>query len=541
MDLTQEASVSTGILSSHASQPRFRKLLGNGRSATVYRMVTGHGDTARKVFTGSTAAAIAHLIFYGAPLDYRWNQAAVESAYYRRKTLRLLLKHWFGNELSMADAYGWGSDKNEKALYLDTAYCPGQLARLYSPFYFGKDGEINQLRKEVLPKLQHHLREAGFVGTVWQAGYGQPCAFPNFLCIRPDDDRDGIKWVWIDAESGVPAIVSYDLPALFSFYIPQAFKRRRILFDDLNADQLRNYIQQNETSLKQSLVGEEWVELNGQINKLIAAQEKWAGETRFSRSLGFNFFTGVITEAEYSYYLQHRLKWAAFLLRYLARKIPNKLYEKCAEYFRFLRSKIKLAEWVRMLVLGLVSPGCRLELCRKYARRSIGHWVRYQRITQAQQKILMAELHDHEKSLWLADFGVHLAIKPLGYLLRFTLVPLLVHYELISLSAAGVLFVFMGNMLRTAHTLLRSVECLIKRLPVPWIAIAITPIPSIGTLAFPCQMLHSARKGHLISQMIIYETCSVAAAAIPIWGGRDNGWEHRANQFAHRLIWALRA
>ncbi|MCF7849514.1 MAG: hypothetical protein K9M45_11750 [Kiritimatiellales bacterium] len=520
--------------------PRFRKLLGNGRSAVVYRMETDHGDTARKVFTGSTAAAILHLVFFGAPLDYRWNEAAVKSAFYRRKTLGLLLKCWFGDTLSMADAYGWGQDNVASALYLDTEYIAGHLARLFSPFLFNQKTEIYHLRNHIMPKLQKHLAEAGLTGTVWQAGYGQPCAFPNFLCVQHGEHEDDHRWVWIDAESGVPAIVSYNLPALFKFYIPQALKRGRILFDDLDAEQLRDYLKQHEAELKEALDSAEWVALNENADRLIEVQAQWTSETRLSRSVGYYSFRGIIDEEQRDFYLKHKLRWHGFLARYLFKKIPQKLLEKIREYLPLIKQKIHPIEWLKFLFAGLFSAKYRLELSRRFVTRGIEHWLRYHRITPEQRDTLLGELHDKDKNLWLGDFGVHLAVKPLGYLLRFSLIPLLVHFNVISLGMAGILFIFMGNALRTSYTLFRAIECMLKRQPVPWTAMVITPIPTFGTLAFPCQMLHSARKGHRISQMIIYETCSASAAAIPIWGGRDNGWDHRFNQFAHRIIvWAL--
>ncbi len=516
-----------------------RKLLGNGRSAVVYRMLTKHGDTARKIFTGSTVAALAHLSFYGAALDYRWNEAAIKSAYYRRKVLRLFLKCWFGDSLCIADAYGWGRDEVEDAYYLDTEFSSGQLTHFFSPFLSKQNKEIDHLRNELMPRLQEHLIEAGLVGTVWQAGYGQPCAFPNFLCLRGGEDVGDLKWVWIDAESGVPAIVSYHFPALFKFYIPQALKRGRVLFDDLDPDQLRSYIQENDIILKRTLSSDEWGKLNEYVDDLIGAHSLWALETRLTRSVGYYFFRGIISGEQRDYYLQHKIHWYGFLICYLSKRIPRKLNQKFSNFVSFVKERVHPLEWFRILAKGLVSPTFRLDLSRKVVMRGIDLWCSKNRITIEQKEALVLELHDNEKCIWLEDFGVHLVIKPLGYLLRFTLIPLLIHFNLISVGVAGILFVFMGNLLRTTYTVFRAMECMLKRRPIPWVALLVSPIPSIGTLAFPCQMFHSARKGHLISQMIIYESCSLGVVGLPIWGGRDNGWEHWANHIAHRLVRTL--
>jgi len=64
----------------------------------------------------------------------------------------------------------------------------------------------------------------------------------------------------------------------------------------------------------------------------------------------------------------------------------------------------------------------------------------------------------------------------------------------------------------------------------------VSPLPMIGTLAHPCQMLHSARKGHSISQFIIYEVLSTAAAKIPVFGGYGSEIEYQLNRVGFKLV-----
>jgi hypothetical protein len=144
-------------------------------------------------------------------------------------------------------------------------------------------------------------------------------------------------------------------------------------------------------------------------------------------------------------------------------------------------------------------------------------------------------LLDEHVSQYLADFGVHLAMKPLGYALR----PLILWAGLAGVLPgewATLLFLFCGLLLRTSYVLFRTIEDLVVRRAPAFVALLVAPIPTVGTLAYACQMLHTARSGHRVAQFIIYETCSAVAARIPIWGGRDSEWDHFFNRVAHGLI-----
>ncbi|MFH0954320.1 MAG: hypothetical protein V1873_08320 [Verrucomicrobiota bacterium] len=510
--------------------------IGSGRSARVFRLAGPGGAVARKVFLGSTAANLVHSAFYGAPLDYRWCEAAVRAAFFRRRVLSRLVPHWFGARLDVSDATGWGLDEQRAAYYLDTVFVDGHPSRVYSPFFSGAKTEVLDLQRNILPALQHRLIDAGFVGTVWQAGKGHPCAIPNFLCTDLDPVAGRHRWSWIDLESGVPAIASCEPVSLFGYYIPQAIRRRRILFDDLDEGRLRAYLQAQEAALKEKLGAAEFDALRGDVENLVAAHAAWSGENRVSRSVKYFRFRGRISERQYDYYLKHPLRWYPKLFLLLARLFAPRLWQALRDGWpKFLRL-VNPVRWIRFLFNLVFSRSFRVEISRKFVRYGIGQWREGKRLTAEQVSILEAELTEKEANQYLADFGVHLAMKPVGYLVRLTVVPVLWQVGLISPHAAAVLFVFCGMILRVTYSFCRCVEDLVLRHPPAWLAMAIACVPTLGTLGYPCQMIHSARRGHLISQFIIYESCSTIAEHIPIWGGRDTGWDHLFNRLAHGLI-----
>ena len=126
-------------------------------------------------------------------------EAAIKSAFFRRKVLSKLLSCWFGDRLTIAAPIGTGKDQQTGYLYLDTDFIKGETARLYNPFSLAHISEYHDLKKMIFPQLQSHLMSAGFIGTLWQVGYGQPCSIPNFMCVKFDEDKTKEKWVWIDA------------------------------------------------------------------------------------------------------------------------------------------------------------------------------------------------------------------------------------------------------------------------------------------------------------------------------------------------------
>ncbi len=514
----------------------YGQFIGKGRSGSVYKLHGPEGLIARKIFTGSRAAKLLHLLFYGAPCDYIWCEAAIRAAFHRRRVLNRLVSFWFGNRLHMATTYAWGWNEEQKAWSLDTEFITGHPARLYSPFLYGQKTEIYDLLGNILPKLQEYLTKAGFVGTVWQTGFGQPCAIPNFLCVSADSECHHNRWAWIDAESGVPAIVSYDLRALFSFYVPQALKHRRILFDDLAEPTLRAYLAVHDAELRTHMDEETFAAFMQDVEALTSAQHLWMQETRLTRSLGYSRAKGLITEEEYNSYLQRPTSWYLHLFTSHLYSLPHKLWPWLKDEGPEFLKLVNPARWIRFFFVLIFSRRYRLEASCAYTRFGIDEWKKSRRITEEQAEILESELLTRDSNQYLADFGVHLSMKPLGWILRVTLIPILLFFGVTSIEISGILIVFMGTILRTLYTFVRAVEDFFLRRGIPILALLIAPIPSLGTLAYPCQMLHKARKNHLISQFIIYESCSAVAAHIPVWGGRDTLWDHRFNRLAHTIV-----
>ena len=110
-----------------------------------------------------------------------------------------------------------------------------------------KETEITDLVQNVMKPLQGLLLAAGFDGLAWQAGYGNPVATSNFLLETTETGEQ--RWVWVDLESGVPALFPANPILLFSFYLQRTLVNGRPLYDDVDVPKLRRYIEDNRDAL----------------------------------------------------------------------------------------------------------------------------------------------------------------------------------------------------------------------------------------------------------------------------------------------------
>lgn len=145
--------------------------------------------------------------------------------------------------------------------------------------------------------LQKKLIQAGFDGLVWQAGKGNPVALNNFLLID-DSAPDSYHFVWIDLESGVPALIPLNLLSLFSFYLPKSFKYGQALFDDVDNSKLKNYINTYKVPLEAQLGSSRYSTILDYIERLEYHQNRWKLMRRVDRSIQYQLKKGRLTEAQ---------------------------------------------------------------------------------------------------------------------------------------------------------------------------------------------------------------------------------------------------
>ncbi len=512
-------------------EEKYNKSLGHGRSACVYLIEKDDKKIARKVFTGTDLTNFILTIFYGSPLDYQWCRPAIDTTLYRRKVLKSLLKFWYDEKITIAEAYSVGLKEDSKEYYLDTEFIKGEPAKMHNSFATEMETEYDELKNEILEPLQQKLMNSGMIGTVWQAGYGQPCAIPNFL-----KSKETGKWVWIDAESGVPAIVSYNPVKLLKYYIPKAIKQGRVMFDDIDAKAFQKYCDENADGLKESLGQKEFAEFAKNVEKLLEAHKEWGKENRFSRALQYFKFKGKITEEKYEFYKKHFLRWYIFLiLRFFQKDFGELFTHTCRKLWKYAKVLNPIRHTL-FILKSMILRKYRIETSTKYITTKIKKWNDDNRLSDKQKDTLLKELENDETNQYLSDFGVFILFKPLAYIIRGIIIFILYPMGILDLYVGGIIIGGISVVLRGGYALYRFIEDAIRYRRFSWVALVVAPMPMVGTLAHPCQMLHSARQDQEIAKFIIFEIFSKIARKIPIFGGEHSEIEYFLNSLAFRLI-----
>ena len=490
---------------------------------------------ARKVFASDALIKAIHYVFSGAPNAYIWNEHAVRSAVLRRRIAAGLVQAWFGPKLSVAEAYGHAWDEQTGAFEISCRFSPGRHVQLHHPFTSSSDGQLGDLVRQVMRPLQAHLAEAGLDGLVWQAGRGNPVALNNFLREGADQDGGG-RWVWIDLESGVPALIPINPLDLILFYLPKSLRHRCALFDDVDIPRLRTYVAAHRDELAAALGSPRLDELTADIDSLAESQRQWKSLPRHERSITYRLTKGVITQAQADWYKRHPLLWYGRELSRSYRPVLRAVWGLGKALVARLRA-VDVLEALKSGWLLVGSQRYRARIARDYVGRRIAHWQDRGQLEAADADELRRGLDAEEASTYLTDFGVHVGIKPLVKTLQWWVLPALFATGHIDGLVFGVLMVEGGAVARTIYTLGRLLQNTVRRREKPWVALAVGMMPMIGNLAYPLQLLFRGAHTHApIAQFIVYDTFSRLGRWTPIWGGPDTLTEHLFNRLPDRLI-----
>jgi hypothetical protein len=511
-----------------------RERLGAGRSGEVWKVETPQGTAAVKVFAGDTLSNLIHYILTGAPNPYIWNEDAIRAAYHRRRLLGPLVEVWFGGALHVADAYGVSWNEESRAWELATEFSEGDPLPLLHPFR-DANPELDVLRHDLLEPLQERLEEAGFDGAVWQAGRGNPVGLNNFLLVGGEDGES--RFAFIDVESGVPALFPMNVLELFRFYLPRSWHHRQALFDDVDVERLQEYLDENARILRAELGEEEFAELGHHADRLAHHQERWRSQPRAERGIEYQWRKGRLTDGQADYLRRHPWQWRA---REAARAALRVL----------IILIVRLPTWIGIKVLGISVPtvfrnlwrfvssqAYRTAIGRKYVRGRVREWRKRGQLEEGDARTLLGELRSDQASAFLSDFGAHLGMKATFQLLEFTLFATLVAARILPVWVIPVIIALDGLIYRTTYTLYRMAREAAARRPLPWVALLVGLLPLLGSLAFPAQMVYSAKERREdVPRFILYDTFTRLGVKLPIWGGKDTYTEHWLNRLAHRIV-----
>lgn len=517
--------------------PAEPQLIGRGRSGVVYRQQqTSGGEIIRKVFVGEGLANLVMIAATGAPNPYRWNRHAIDAAVYRRKVLSTLVSYWFGGKLQLPATLGAEWNEQQEAFELQAEYVDGQHLPLRWCQQQSEPDLLTELTRDIMVPLQRHLIDAGMDGMVWQAGLGNPVAGGNFM-MRQEGDA-ARTWFWIDLESGVPALFPLNPLTFFRYYLPQAQRYGRPLFDDINVAELRLYIAEQHQQIERSLGSESLTELKTNIDRLEDAQRKWKELGRTANSIEYFHQRRLLTDEEAEWYRDRPWPWQLHSLRLGLRSLMPKVTAMLPELTRYW-SNLDWSKMLRRTRTFFASADFRKRLADRYALGRIRAWRERRFIGPEVARQLRAELREDHAGECVLDFGVHLAIKPAVKFVQWCLLPLLCLLGFVQLSTVVVVGVIGGSVARTCYTLYRHFRPSNRANQKPWVALAVGVLPVVGSLAYPLQFACWCRdRKRRIAQFLLYDCFASSGRAVAIWGGENSLVEAWANRLPE--LWLSR-
>jgi hypothetical protein len=189
----------------------------------------------------------------------------------------------------------------------------------------------------------------------------------------------------------------------------------------------------------------------------------------------------------------------------------------------------------------IVSQRYRVAIARQHIAARIHHWHHRHQIDDAEAEYLLMRLNRDKVSDYLNDFSVHLGLKLFVKSLEYIVVP-----SLFAVGAINGLLMLLwllagGPVYRTLYTLVRMIQAILHRQEIPWVAFWVGLLPTLGTVAYPMQIIYSATgKQSRVAQFIVYDVFTRIGSKIPAWGGEDTATEHFFNHWASRIIRSIR-
>ncbi len=521
-----------------------RREIGRGRSGIVYLHDDENGhQLACKVFDSRGLTRLVQWFTLGAPNPYMWNIDAAKCAKIRRDLLQSLVPIWMDGKVNVAGAKDVIWDSAEKTFELRTRYIHGRAAKLHHPLKDNLDDEAVCLWQQTMPKLRLHLEQAGFDGLLWQAGIGNPVALNNFLFEDTNDEaqtdqqlatKDSL--VWIDLESGVPAIFPASLKVLFQYSLPHWWRLGRPMFDDVDIVRLHGYLESNAKELQLALGENGYESLKCNAARLGEHQQKWKSIGRLHSSILYRLAQGEISDLQADYFSNHRFRWVFSELGRAVQAFPRTLHKSLLAIGKYL-PQFNLLKIVRNSWRFLVSHKNREEMIHGYLDDRIREWSDRGQLSDAHAQSFREQIGSPNSSVYIMDFGIHIAIKPAVKAVQIWLLPTLFAFGMLSGPATAFLILVGGALGRTIYTTGRLIQSVVTGQERPWVALVVGVFPIIGNMAYPIQMIYSAGgKDQKLAQFMLDDAFSRIGHYFPIWGGEDTWTEHMFNRIPQKII-----
>lgn len=512
-----------------------KRFIGNGRSAKVYLSYKGGEGIATKTFTGEIVSKVILFVLTGSANPYTWSEDAIQTAILRRKILSNLCSIWFKDKLRLPKTYEYRWNPHLKAYEIDAEFITGQHAPLMNPLDSHCKDFMAELRAEIMNPLQEKLIESGFDGLVWQAGKGNPVGASNFMLLREEDGSH--QWIWIDLESGLPALFALNPLSTLFYYLPKCVKHEDWLFDNVDTAKLKSYLAQNKETIIKELGLKTYREMSIDCSSLTKSQNSWKSLPRYKKSLYYAASQDKITSEEKDYFEDKPFRWylksLILFLNGFVRFLKNTASDILDEIYTFQYKKL-----FRRIYFYFSDSLYRWGTIRWYLKREILKWHSRKFLSDEDSDFLKNELRKDDISAYLTDFSIHIGIKPIVKIFAWIIMPIIMAAGLCSIQTGAILILSAGPIARTVYTVWRITHSLVKsNAHFPFLALVIGAIPVIGNLAYPIELIYrSTGSKDMLAKFIAYSFSAKIGAKIPIWGGKDSEIEHFFNRVTHKVL-----
>ncbi|MCH8103858.1 MAG: phosphatase PAP2 family protein, partial [Chloroflexi bacterium] len=309
-------------------------------------MLDSEAGTATKIFNPPFIIRVIYWMAFQAKFPYDANPAALEAARYRREIAGYLTQFRFGKNL-VAPIVG-----------LD---CIGGRPAIVSRLIEGEEAPNDDAAQEFLTEVSLLFASAGL--PIWQLNPRNPHAHTNII-RTPNGDQ-----YVVDFESAVAT------PIPLRGQMRAAAKLGNLpVFDDVDFDRLRAFVQVNETEIRESLGPNHYIRFQAAIAEGEACTKAWQGA---------------------------ELRLAS----------------------RMIRITYAMLNWKALFVKTKSSISDADVKAEAFLAKGLDIWVEEGRITQERAQKLKADLRTDEAHAAMSHLGAHLAITavfrfPFGSILR---------------------------------------------------------------------------------------------------------------------------
>ncbi len=376
---------------------------GRGAVARLVKIQDSSGKTSlgvEKIFRAGRLTRLIYWLLFQSPFPYRSSLDAIRACYYRRRVAASLIR-FAGIDIGVAAPYYTRWSEDDSSFVLGAEFIDGQglavdnldprmLRRLFYnhilcpiarvlgralPREASPDSEAGVLTSR-MKDLEVLFRRSGLVGSGWQVCPQTLVATSNFVKTRS-------QYVLVDLESGIPAL----LAPYYLFY--SIFHRRFPLFDDVDENRLRAFLDSNQSGLQVALGAAGYGELKQDAESLISHSQRWkTGEVALFRNgprlLSYRS-RRAIKEARVAWWMRRRILDETGKRKFLAshRFFSTGVYlsgvmpGSPGRLLRGLKGNHKLRAQVTRF---LIDKGFRKNVIRDYISSQAAEWRRTGRV-----------------------------------------------------------------------------------------------------------------------------------------------------------------